>query len=363
MRQSFANVIKKATKRAPICVVLILEMAVTQLDCQTLPSGATLKNTSSGQSLQIGAARLRININGPVPELSEAALQHHVVEAAQAVVIYYGRFPVASARVILSISTDRHGVLQGTTWGKRDGFPAATRLRIGQGTTQPELDSDWIATHELVHMALASLAASQHWLEEGIATYVEPVARVQAGQLTAQCIWADMMARMAHGEPQAGDLGLDRTHTWGRTYWGGALFCLIADVEIRKQTGNKRGLQDALRGIVRAGGTIDKDWHIERVLRIGDQATGTTVLEDLYRKWSVAPVEVDLAKPVESIGHQSSGWQCNLHRRRTSRRGEERNHHNATSVEARRRTQQTIVCPEKKACILCRPYRSHVGNR
>jgi hypothetical protein len=99
---------------------------------------------------------------------------------------------------------------------------------------------------------------------------------------------------MAQGEPEAGDLGLDRTHTWGRTYWGGALFCLVADVEIRKHTGNKRGLQDALRGIVDAGGAIDKDWPIERVLRIGDQATGTTALENLYAKWSKAPVEVDL---------------------------------------------------------------------
>jgi hypothetical protein len=151
-------------------------------------------------------------------------------------------------------------------------------------------------------MALASLPDSQHWLEEGIATYVEPVARVQAGQLTAQRIWKDMMAGMAHGEPQAGDLGLDRTHTWGRTYWGGALFCLIADVEIRKQTGNKRGLQDALRGIVNAHGTIDKDWATARILTIGDQATGTTVLEDLYTKWSTTPVEVDLASLWAQLG-------------------------------------------------------------
>jgi hypothetical protein len=115
-----------------------------------------------------------------------------------------------------------------------------------------------------------------------------------------------MMAGMVHGEPQAGDIGLDRTHTWGRTYWGGALFCLIADVEIRKQTGNKRGLQDALRGIAHAGGTIDKDWPTERILRIGDQATGTTVLQDLYRKWSAAPVEVDLISLWSQLGISST---------------------------------------------------------
>jgi hypothetical protein len=40
-------------------------------------------------------------------------------------------------------------------------------------------------THELVHMAIASLADEHHWLEEGLATYVEPIARAQDGQLPA----------------------------------------------------------------------------------------------------------------------------------------------------------------------------------
>ena len=44
---------------------------------------------------------------------------------------------------------------------------------------------------------------------------------------------------------QGGGFGLDNTHTWGRTYWGGAMFCLLADVEIRRRTHNRRGLQDA----------------------------------------------------------------------------------------------------------------------
>jgi hypothetical protein len=151
-------------------------------------------------------------------------------------------------------------------------------------------------------MSLASLPDAQHWLEEGIATYVEPIARVQAGQLTPERIWKDMVAEMYDGEPVAGDRGLNRTHTWGRTYWGGALFCLVADVEIRKQTGNARGLQDALRGIVEAGGTIDKDWSAERVLSVGDRATGVAVLEELYAKWSETPVEVDLPDLWRQLG-------------------------------------------------------------
>ena len=108
-------------------------------------------------------------------------------------------------------------------------------------------------THELIHTAFPSMADEHHWIEEGISVYVEPIARVQNGLLRPEKIWADMVRDMPQGDPGPSDGGLDRTHTWGRTYWGGAQFCLLADVTIRKQTHNKKGLQDALRAIVAAG--------------------------------------------------------------------------------------------------------------
>ena len=158
------------------------------------------------------------------------------------------------------------------------GFPAFTRMRIGEHTTKADLADDWMMTHELVHTAFPSMPDDQHWIEEGLATYVEPIARVMTGELTAKKIWSDMVRDMHQGEPAAGDEGLDRTHTWGRTYWGGAMFCLVADVQIRRETQNRKGLQDALRAIVEHGGTIDHDWTLPQALAIGDKATGTHVL-------------------------------------------------------------------------------------
>ena len=77
---------------------------------------------------------------------------------------------------------------------------------------------------------------------------------------------ANFMDGLPKGLPAPGDRGLDNTHTWGRTYWGGALFCLVADVEIHHRTNNRYGLQDALRGIVRAGGNMEHDWQPSSVL-------------------------------------------------------------------------------------------------
>ena len=72
------------------------------------------------------------------------------------------------------------------------------------------------------------------------------------------------------------------------------MFCLVAGVEIRRATGNRKGLQDALRAIVAAGATINTDSALPPILHIGDQATGTTVLSDLYQRWKDTPVNVNL---------------------------------------------------------------------
>jgi hypothetical protein len=125
---------------------------------------------------------------------------------------------------------------------------------------------------------------------------------VETGELKAEQIWRDMVRDMPKGEPRDGDEGIDHTHTWGRTYWGGALFCLVADVEIRRETHNKKGLEDALRAVVEAGGTINHDWDLPKALAIGDRETGTHVLMKQYEEWKDKPVMVDLPKLWEELG-------------------------------------------------------------
>ena len=82
------------------------------------------------------------------------------------------------------------------------------------------------------------------------------------------------------------------------------MFCLIADVRIREQTHNRRGLQDALRGILHAGGNITQDWEIEQAFADGDKATGTHVLTDLYHEMRDKPAPVDLSALWQKLGIQ-----------------------------------------------------------
>ncbi|MES2354254.1 MAG: hypothetical protein V4568_07590 [Pseudomonadota bacterium] len=146
----------------------------------------------------------------------------------------------------------------------------------------------------MVHLAFPSQVPAHLWIEEGIATYVEPIARAQAGKMNATEVWRQLIDGVPKGLPRSGDKGLDNTHTWGRTYWGGALFCLLADIEIRRRTDNKYGLQDALRAVTFSGGSIEQKWPLEEIIKIGDSAVGVPVLSELYQSMRATSVETDL---------------------------------------------------------------------
>jgi hypothetical protein len=248
--------------------------------------------------LREGGAEIEVSFESEHFDLPRSALLAWVSQAARAVSAYYGRFPVPHARVRI-FAGGGQGVSNGTSFGD-DG--AWTRIRVGRGTTAQDLDSDWMMTHEMVHWAFPSVERRHHWIEEGIATYVEPIARVQIGNLTATQVWSDLLRDMHQGLPEEGDRGLDNTHTWGRTYWGGALFCLLADVGIRKNTAHAKGLEDALRAINRAGGTIEADWPLERAFDTGDKATDGKVLMELYGKMRDRAFMVDLPDLWKQLG-------------------------------------------------------------
>jgi hypothetical protein len=265
--------------------------------------GPVLHAVNAPRRIAVGGATLDVYLESDQFDLGGPALMEWVTRSAQAVTAYFGRFPVAQARVRITVS-DRGRVSGGMSFGEGG---AHCRISVSRRTALVDLLDDWELTHEMVHFSFPFVEDRHHWIEEGIATYVEPIARASVGIMTAEKVWGEMRRDMPQGLPEAGDRGLDRTHTWGRTYWGGALFCLMADVEIRKQTANTRGLQDALRAINRAGGTIEVDWPLERAIEIGDKATGGKTLAELYSKMAFQPVAIDLDHLWEQLGVLRTG--------------------------------------------------------
>jgi hypothetical protein len=273
--------------RALIIIVLSLLPLLAQAATDAAPSAST----------RLGP--VHVDYRATDLTVTEPQVLHWIDTARRAVTGYYGRYPVPNVDIEVDSRPGSRGP-SGTTYGDEDG--ALIKLGIGRDMSDADLQSSWVMTHEMVHLAFPRAGDNQHWSEEGQATYIEPVARAQIGDLSVDDLWQETIEGVPKGLPADGDQGLDHTATWGRTYWGGCLFYLVADVEIREQTHNKHGLQDALRAVVAAGGNVTTTWTLEKDFALADKAVGVTVLEDLYAQWKDRPVNVDLDALWKKLG-------------------------------------------------------------
>ena len=260
------------------------------------------------KEIKVAGATIRVDLDDSAFRGGPGPIMAWVTRSAQIVALYYDGFPTSRLRLRV-VPEEGGGVRSGTTWGNDGGV---IRVTVGREVTDDELHNDWVLVHEMTHLALPDIGDEHNWLSEGMAVYIEGVARVQAGNRTESDVWSEELHSMPRGLPQPGDRGMDHTHTWGRTYWGGAMFCLMADVEIHRRTQNRFGLQDAARAILRASGGLGTDWPIERVLKTGDAAVGTPVLEDLYAQMKDAPMTPDLMGLWHKLGVEPDGASVRL---------------------------------------------------
>ncbi|HKU16245.1 MAG TPA: hypothetical protein VJQ52_17765 [Steroidobacteraceae bacterium] len=281
--------------RAAACLVLGVVLAG--------PAFAKAAAEPVTRTIQAHGATVRVDFPSTDFTRGTAPIVAWIEKSMAIVARYYGQFPARELRISV-IARSGGQVRHGTTYGTRVPF---IRLQIGREVSAEDLHDDWVLVHEMVHLALPEVGEDHVWLTEGLSTYVEGIARVQAGELRPERVWAEQVRSMPNGLPAQGDAGLDRTHTWGRTYWGGALFCLLADVEIRKKTGNRLGLRDALRAILRSSGGVSFDMPIDQVFEVGDEATGTSVLRDLYAQMKDKPMSPDLPQLWQQLGIRQRG--------------------------------------------------------
>jgi hypothetical protein len=274
-----------------------------RLICGLAATAATGGRAADGDqprivSLSVHGARIEVQFEpGFSPALQAQALVW-VTDAAAAVAAYFGRFPLPRAELLLQAAAGA-GVRGGSTFPE----PAPwVRVRLGVQTDAAGFRADWVLVHEFIHLAIPQLPRGQNWLHEGIATYVEGVSRGRAGLEAPAAVWAGWQRGMPQGLPQPGDRGLDHTPTWGRTYWGGALWCLLADIRLLQRSGGRLGLQQALRGVLAAGGSYAQAWPVPRILAAADAAVGQDSLSAMYAEWKDQPVAVDLPALWRDLG-------------------------------------------------------------
>jgi hypothetical protein len=271
-------------RTASICFLAMLLPAAlcSHANAAACPAPAT-------ETLEVRGSTLCLVIDDPTASRRQL-LRTWALRSANIVADYYGRFP--APLVVIRMHRGEGGGVGGGRTTNDAGL--VIQVSVGREATPEALSGDWVLVHEMVHLALPEVGRRHDWLAEGLATYVEGVARAQFGNRDIADVWAEDRHSMPMGLPRKGEGGMDQTPTWGRTYWGGALYCLQAEVAIREQTGNRIGLQTALRAILKETGGYGFERDIDEVLRIGDAATGTRVLDDLYQKIKTAPQAPDL---------------------------------------------------------------------
>jgi hypothetical protein len=227
------------------------------------------------------------------------------VEAAyRAVASFYAQAPDSEILVLIAPLPKERGVRFGQLLP--ESAPGIVML-VGEETTESDLGDDWMLVHELFHVGTPSYGARSGWFDEGLATYFEPLVRARAGLGNERKIWQEFATEMPRGLDALTGRGLGAGESRDDIYWGGGLFCLLADVEARKRTNGKKGLEDGLRAVLRAGGNSSVVWSLDDTLKAMDAGIGEPVLRELAKRHVAKGAPVDLGRLFQELGVVPAG--------------------------------------------------------
>jgi hypothetical protein len=249
------------------------------------------------ETLSAGQGQLRAVLIGKEIGLGGEARRTWIREAIADVDNYLRGYPVRPLVIVLSDGGDE--VSAGFSLGNGG---SSVLVGLGHHITQSELDTDWIMTHELLHTAMPSLASRHNWMEEGYATYAEPIARVKRSRLSKERLFNEWYSALWQGQPFPWDGGLDGTQSWGRLYWGGAGFWLAAELSVYRETKGTRTLSDCFAAVAHGSAGIADRWSVERFLSVCDKGLGANVVRPLYERLSATPVTLPLTEYFASLG-------------------------------------------------------------
>ncbi|HTQ02327.1 MAG TPA: hypothetical protein VMI54_00670 [Polyangiaceae bacterium] len=250
------------------------------------------------RDLVVAGASVRLAILDGALDLAPDVYAKWVADAERGVIDFFERPPAPRTLVVLAPIPALHGVL----FGKM--LPASgpgVVVILGEHTTPPELTDDWILVHELFHAGTPSFVDEGKWYDEGLATYFEPLIRARLGWYPEKQLWREFLRNMPRGL-DAMTRGLEHPVEFSDTYWGGGLFCLLADVEERRATDGARGLEDGLRAVLRSGGDATQVWPLAQALDVADRALGAPVLAPLAAAHANRGAPVDLAGLFQKLG-------------------------------------------------------------
>jgi len=242
-------------------------------------------------------AVLRVAILDGVGEGARADLFDWVERTAQAQSNYWQGFTARQALLGLVPVTHRRGVGYGRSV---PGGGVTVMVEVGTDVDRRRLFDDWVLTHELIHTGMPFIRRGGTWFMEGAATYVEPIIRARAGWKTEEAVWKEWVMNMPQG---AGVFPRGLPAASGReNYWGGAIFMLLADLAIRRESDGAKGLEDCLAGALWEGLDGAGRVSLEAYAQACNRATGTKAMSELIDRHVNTNTAVDLDALWKDLG-------------------------------------------------------------
>ncbi|WNG35779.1 hypothetical protein F0U61_20455 [Archangium violaceum] len=251
-------------------------------------------------TVRLPGAVVEVAVLGRLSRMDDAALCAWIHQAAREVLTVRRTFPYPriTVRLVPVPAREQPAPFGMVLWSS----PPSISLLVGQDAAPASFASDWVAVHELLHLAHPTFVPRLPWLSEGLATYYTELARARSGRQTPEQAWTELLAGFARGRAAVGSRTMEDVITRGAsfqgTYWTGALFALHLDVELRRVTGNTRGLDAVLERLAGSGSTATFDSFGAAV----DAVAGQPLFQALLARHLSRPAFAGLEPLLEALG-------------------------------------------------------------
>ncbi|HYD80521.1 MAG TPA: hypothetical protein VEC06_11995 [Paucimonas sp.] len=187
-----------------------------------------------------------------------------------------------------------------------------------RGDARPESRVMWgkVLAHELLHFwnghSLVPANDKEEWFKEGVTDYltVMTLARNRLIEHRHLVTWlenlsrAQTVARRAQGlKMPIRDAAGDKHNNWLLVYSGGSLAALAVDVELRRATGDKYGLQQVMQALFAEFAQPGKRYTLDDICRVAKATTGHDIAP-LLKRIVADPAPFDMAPVFAGIGLQ-----------------------------------------------------------
>lgn len=230
----------------------------------------------------------------------------------------YGSMPLPDVQVTVVSIDDTSLVFRfaaflqpGAVLGGESARGQGNGLQLVVDPSRPaqEFADDWTAIHELSHLLHPYLGDRGSWLAEGLATYYQNVLRARGGMLTEKQAWERLAngfrrgAAASSGKPleQAAD-DMGKAHEFLRVYWAGAAYWLTVDVDLRRASGGRVGVDTALALFRDCCLPSYREWKPEQFVAKLDTLAKTRVFSRRYHEFAAMTAFPDWQRLFDRLG-------------------------------------------------------------